>query len=720
MFSRLHRHFWLFAIWVLLALLPAGPTFAATPVVELDCHGAAPDGTSIHIEADLNAPAVLLAAWLPRDAEVATLTPAVADGKLQRSGTQITGRLRAKIARLSKDPKTPLKKGHAEVAVDLNIDTMIANGVLTGTWRSGTAQGLATGFLRDLPEPRHCTHGALAMVTAYPIENRVLSLGLNSFTYQLGAAFTLADGKVTGGQMQTGSVRPSWFPATTYTPAKWVDAAGRTVTFSGYGPTANYADTGKPRYSFTDTQIRGRLEGNTLTLQLVSTFRERRTTWDCTLQRAGALWYGTWTWNSPGLPEASAVAVARLGTEADWPVPKSAGSPRAILLRHALALAAHPSAAGWRDDLLTQAVKDNDNKSYDNSPNIVAGGILTGLLIDRLAEDPLQKAEGMAMARRAANWNRLARFGKLQIGEYYKGMFWITAWQGVAMTELARREPEGPWKSFCAEHAKLYCDQQLPIGTWTWVDEETGERGMSNERNDRTWDNRALNGGDILLALSRCSRIAGLDCSEAVRKAEAWHVREFGREQIAFSENKEDKAALAKLGKAGDVFAFYQDRRPGSSKDCWPSVSFFLYLAEQDYPDASAVATVRAAIEREFAEQKSGLLTGYYPRAMPDDQRQNTDLTGSARYALALAHLAAKGDASARRRSQEIIDAILAKASKSSGLIDHYGRDLPAAPDSLGRIDSHSYLCLKASLAWELADALDLLDRSTGAKPMKR
>jgi hypothetical protein len=87
MFSRQHRHFWLFGIWVLLALLPVGRTFAATPVVELDCHGAAPDGTSIHIEADLNGPAVLLAAWLPRDAEVATLTPAVADGKLQRRGT---------------------------------------------------------------------------------------------------------------------------------------------------------------------------------------------------------------------------------------------------------------------------------------------------------------------------------------------------------------------------------------------------------------------------------------------------------------------------------------------------------------------------------------------------------------------------------------------------------------------------------------------------------
>lgn len=48
----------------------------------------------------------------------------------------------------------------------------------------------------------------------------------------------------------------------------------------------------------------------------------------------------------------------------------------------------------------------------------------------------------------------------------------------------------------------------------------------------------------------------------------------------------------------------------------------------------------------------------------------------------------------------------------TSGLIDHYGRDLPADPDALGKIDSHSYLCLKASLAWELADAIDLLTPS--------
>jgi hypothetical protein len=303
-------------------------------------------------------------------------------------------------------------------------------------------------------------------------------------------------------------------------------------------------------------------------------------------------------------------------------------------------------------------------------------------------------------------------------------MFWVSAWQAGAMAELARREPEGPWKAMAAEWASLQREQQLPSGAWTWVDEETGDRGHSNERGDRSLDNRELNGGDILLSMARCAQVSGTDCTDALRKGEAWLLNQFGQPQTPYSEDRADKkarreqAAKADAPAANDsgplVLAFYQDRRPGANKDCLPSVSFLLHLAEQAKPDAAATAKVRAAIEREFADGKGGLLNGYYPRAAPGDPGANTDFYGSARYAHALALLAAKGDGSARGRAEGLIAAILAKAGPATGIIDHYGRDLPADLNTLGKTDSHSYLCLKAGLAWELADAIDALTKPKG------
>lgn len=695
--------------------LAAGEAAGGIQVLELDCHGAAPLGTSIHIEADVGGAAVMLAPYIPREEDIGTLTPTIATGRLETAGDRVRGSLKASIQRLGRESR-PSKSGPLEV--ELTIEASISDGVISGTWSGGGATGIVRGMQRSLLPVAQCDTGTMAMVTAYPREGGPI-LGLGGKASQLGASFTVKDGTITSGTMFAGGVRPSFYPVKSYTPAVWMGPDGLLFNVSATGSGDNSPATGESSDPITGVQASGKVSGDAMEVALTATYRDKPTTWQSKLVRNGALWHGTWTWKAPGIADASAPAVARLGKgTAGWPIPAGRKDPGGILLRHALALAAHPSGGVWRDDLSAQAVRGNGNKQYDNAPNLVAAGIYTGLLIDRFSSDPRQKAEGLAMARRAACWSQTARFGKLRIGSYYKGMFWVVAWQAGAMAELARREPDGPWKGFAAELASMQRDQQLPSGAWTWVDEETGERGHSNERGDRTLDNRELNCGDILLSMTRCAQVSGTDCSEAIRKGESWLLDQFGRPQAAYSDNRSAKQArreeAAKPPAAGQdpstgALCFYQDRRPGASKDCLPSVSFLLHLAEQAKPDATATAKVREAIEREFAEGKGGLLTGYYPRAAPGDPGNATDLFGSARYAHALALLAVKGDGTARARAEGLIAAILAKAGAATGIIDHYGRDLPADLSALAKTDSHSYLCLKAGLAWELADAIDVL-----------
>jgi hypothetical protein len=168
------------------------------------------------------------------------------------------------------------------------------------------------------------------------------------------------------------------------------------------------------------------------------------------------------------------------------------------------------------------AVSGTGNKQYDNPPNNVAAAMPTGLLLYRLSDDPLVKAEGLAMARRAAYWWNLARTGPLEIGDYYKGMFWTTAWAGLGLAELTTTDPNGPWNQWSADLAQSFRQAQLSSGAWTWVDEGSGKQGTSNDRNNRSRDNRQLNCGDLLLAMSRLAKATGADIGDAERKAGAF------------------------------------------------------------------------------------------------------------------------------------------------------------------------------------------------------
>jgi hypothetical protein len=331
------------------------------------------------------------------------------------------------------------------------------------------------------------------------------------------------------------------------------------------------------------------------------------------------------------------------------------------------------------------AVSGTGNKQYDNPPNNVGGAILTGLLLHRLSDDPLVQAEGLAMARRAAYWWTLARTGPLQVGDYYKGMFWTTAWAGFGLAELTATDPNGPWKEWSAELAQSFRQAQLPSGAWTWVEEGSGKKGTSNERNDRSKDNRQLNCGDVLLAMSRLAKASGTDIGDAQRKADTF---------------------LSKTMTSPPEW-FYRDRRPGNTPEPLGTVCYLQWLVEQPKTDAKSIARVRKLIDERFVDTETGLLRGYMPRWSPRDSDRHLDLSASARYAHALAVLAARGDAAARDQAERLIETILAKASPESGLIDYLGRSLPADPRSLGADDAHAYLCMKAAISWEVLDALE-------------
>jgi hypothetical protein len=463
------RHLPLLACLIAMAATAAS---ADIDTLELDCIGAGPNLIGVPIDADVGGPAVVWTPYRNRLTQTGTTTPTLASGTLGVSGSALTGRLTATVTVPREGGGTPL----ATIPVDITVNATVTGEVVSGTWSmaDGTSGPLA-GFRRALPDPMTATAGQLALVAAYPSTGGVQGLGLGGSTHRLNAELDLTAGVVTGARLKDGGVRASHYPFDTWRNNRWIDAWGRELHYSadGTGDLVLYRVSG----SVTGGQLRVVLDGGWGIAPDI-----QPAVWTCTLNRAGTLWYGTWSFVAPGLSPstASEVVVGRLGRAGVTidRTPAAPGDARSVLLRHALALSDHMAIAGFQDTVLTNATNGTGNKQYDNTPNNTYAGIITGLLINRLSDDPKQRAIGMQIARRTAAWARMSRFGTMRFSEYYKGMVWVTAWAGLGFDELSRVESAPAWNTLTSDMAtSLRAIQQKfrldPDGVWRRITDPT-------------------------------------------------------------------------------------------------------------------------------------------------------------------------------------------------------------------------------------------------------
>lgn len=349
-------------------------------------------------------------------------------------------------------------------------------------------------------------------------------------------------------------------------------------------------------------------------------------------------------------------------------------TPADHLLAAALWTYTAPEIGGlWRSDAIAASFTKTTDKQYDNGFQNTYGGAASMAVLARIAPDPALRQHARLAAKRAG-WAML-QIGLLRenLTHYYKGMFWLAVWGPLGCLELHALTGETVWleraKAFGATLAKL----QMPQGTWTWFDEESGESGKSNERNNRTFDNRPLHCGEHLLFLGRLRAAGVQDFVDVERKARAWMQAEFVRDPRALS----------------------MDRRPGEALEAMAATMYGLYLV--DHAEGDAIAEIRqviAFIERELmadGQRVSGFspaVQDYHPRwGLGDSAGPSTAAT----LRLAVIHrtLAERhGQAEDRRRAEALTAAVLARQQAESGMIHHIGlNDLPL--DHGKRIHEH-------------------------------
>lgn len=658
-------------IAVMLASVFSKTSLAAIQALELELVGAAPNQTPLRIDADVDGPAVMWMPYLPLQAEIGKMAFVEAEGKLNLEKDEITGTLSGQLP----GPPKRYNENVPPVSFNVQIQAKVSNGVVTGRWKSGEETGPIHGLVRAVPEPEKVIAGAVTLDRAYPWPGREGGVGYNGLQTRLGAVFTLKEGEIIEGTTSPNRPKASWFPKRSFNPVAWYLADGTKVILASTG------------YEHGQSSVSGSLNANTLSINMIASVerQDKPVQWQVALKRAGTLWYGKWSWTvEKGQKDLTGWAAARLSASGKLDQHDIQGTDgKAKLLRHALALYQHPANTPFRDDLLAMVAAGTGNKQYDNPPNNLAGAIFTGLLLDKLSDDPAVRAEGRAMARRAAYWWQMSRIGPLQVGEYYKGMFYTTAWAGLGLAALTETDPNGPWKEWSAELADSLQRAQLESGAWTWVDEETGKRGKSNDRHDRSRDNREMNCGDLLLALSHLARATDKPADESISKADRF---------------------LAKTLKSPPDW-FFKGRRPDDSPEAMGTLCYLQWLVEQPKPDQEKITLVRQIIDREFVKNDSGLIVSYAPRWAGADHG-NTDLSATARYVHILAILGEQGDEKAANEAARLGEIILKKAG-GSGLIDYLGRDLPADPVKIGKEDYHPYLCMKAAIGWELLKAME-------------
>ncbi len=396
-----------------------------------------------------------------------------------------------------------------------------------------------------------------------------------------------------------------------------------------------------------------------------------------------------------GLPKSSTLPPLKFGNDAER--------------LHSAALWAFtsPEMGGiWASDPMAGAADGTSEKQYDNFFENAYGGIASMVVLAKISPDPDVAHEAKLRALRAG-WAMLMR-GKLHddLAHYYKGMFWLAAWGPMGALDLHAMTGDAMWLERAVKFAKTLERIQMPEGTWTYFDEIDGSVGKSNERKDRSFDNRPLQCGEHLLFLGRLRVEHGVKDFEKVEtKAREWMTKAF----------EKDPASL------------FKDRRPGDAAEARGAVLLAQYLAVYA-PDAHLkdARKVMDYIEKNFVDAKGIEITpgfkpavlDYYPRwGHQDRPAPSTDST--TRLAIAYQALAKRGgSASDKSRAEKLIEAVYKRQTKE-GMIHHLGRmDLSADHEerinhkNAAMYDQHQMSVMRAATIYNL-----YLHANEGNKP---
>lgn len=676
--------------------------------------------------------------------------PADAAG-LRLQGARLTGTLTA----------TVVPKGLSPEALVLTLDAEVAGGAVSGSY-TGTYAGLAVGSgLRGVSMPESPVYPEAKVAL-------MLSDGRASQTHgnfgfgpeSLAVYLEFSNGAQTGGQANRGLVE---------TTAKTEESHGAHIhPFIGPRGELRYMATNEEEIdSFTSRS--GSLGEDTFTSSFDVTFLDlkgRKFTYQLSGSVIGRVVLGTYSVTENGTPVLPASTfVGNLGTgerpASDTVAPLlpldlsddsdlagfrppyfgalTPGEIRSRVLAGALWHAYTPEVGVFADDLLVANASSEGNKHYDNAPFPAYGGAVTWGIISQLTTDPELRDYARASAQRAGAWidNRGNNFGGL--AEYYKQMFFFSAWAALAHLDLYETTGEDRWlvavrgyldflrnlirtkMTYAQVRDPLPDDGVGPGRTWLMFDEETGVAGEANLRYDRTWDHYELHPMEYLWLLGRLRVAHGVTAyTEFEDQAYSWVLDNLNDESIWQYRPTGWPAPAQAIGPT--LFALYLlDYRPGHNPEVLTQVIAHLESVYISWEHPRDTYGLRDAYFPSVKDYYHRWVSGYLPQFVGGT---------AATSRMALVYL--KRYASLRNpqdlaKAQAMALSTLNRQKLSNGMIDNQGwrefsddhqvrmYDGPngepiTSIERRGRRDTHTYSGLKANALRNLLDYAALLE----------
>jgi len=365
-------------------------------------------------------------------------------------------------------------------------------------------------------------------------------------------------------------------------------------------------------------------------------------------------------------------------------------------LAHVNWLIQDPALAVFSVPLILSSGTGTGNKNYDNAPLNGSAAAVLGALRAKEEADPALKRRLLEEARSGGHFLTRRGRGPYSLPQYYKGDVWFAAWMGPAFLDLYDATGEQQWMDRALDFAETLKRLQQPSGTWTWVDEESGAIGISNERGDRSWDNLDLQFAEFLYFFGRLRSQYEVEDYIPVETAAAnWLKHAVATDPVHNERNY-----------------LWLDRRPGEAKDAIGPTFYALYLLDYalQEDDAHLQEIIRIA-EDEFitwnrtSNPGSDFLprvNGFAPRDVGSSGGYGVDPAATMRMALVFLKLYQHtGKQIDLERAKALCESVLA-LQRSNGLI--WGNpQLPDDPVAYTQQDGgHEYRMYYVDLAINL------------------
>lgn len=398
-----------------------------------------------------------------------------------------------------------------------------------------------------------------------------------------------------------------------------------------------------------------------------------------------------------------------------------------------------PEVNAFAIDAATAGLTSNGDKQYDNAAFNAYGGAVAFGILSELTDDPGLQRHALEAAERAGHWiDTDGRGGYAGLAGYYKQMFFISVWGALAHMDLYETTGEARW----LEAVKGYMDflqnevtnrmaypsvrdfapddGVAPGRTWTFLNDQDGSVGESNQRYDRSSDNQEVHPAEFLWLLGKLRVDHGVtDYQTFEANAYQW-----------VQDNIDDAF----------IWNYRPDGQPATPQAIGPTM-YALYLLDYapsydpthlqkvvDHVEQTLIDWSHPVSDDSSANRFFPSVRDYYPRW--SSGYLATFVPGTAATSrMALVYLKryeATGNPTDLAKARALAHSVLNRQKLSNGMIDNLG--IPAfsedhetrlylgpngtPPDVFGnpngRIDSHPYTALKANALRNLLEYVEL------------